>query len=96
MIRININEPFCIEVLVTGSNGKGVSGLKVEFSVVKNKNEELIFSGLLTSVGKGCYKTDVIFSEPGQYRLLIEPPEYYTDLLETIIVDQKSSRRVPL
>lgn len=91
-----MNESFYIEALITGTNGKGVPGLEVKFSVVKSDTEEVIYNNNMIDIGKGCYKALVVFSKPSQYRLLIEPPDFYEDLIETIIVEQKTGRRIPL
>jgi hypothetical protein len=95
MIRIFVNEVFYIEALVTGSDGNGIEGLEITFSVFDSSTDKVFCSGKMTDVGRGCYKAPISFNVPSQYRLLIETPELYENVLDSIIVEKKSGRQIP-
>ena len=90
-VKITQNSTFYLELFVTGSNGKGVSGLNTTYKIYQSSNDSLIDSGNLTEVGGGIYKKGYTFSNLGQFRIVYYTPSGYEDKVLTIKVVEETA-----
>lgn len=80
------NYPTSLDIRVTDSNGKWVTGLDVYYKIINVQDNNIVMEGLMCDLGSGVYKVDITLSQPGQYRVLYDFENFYQDSIETIIV----------
>jgi len=83
---ISKNSLYSLEVRVTDGKGNNAVDLDVQYSIIKTLTNDVVSSGSMQHVGSGVYKVDISLSEVGQYRVLYNLTDYYTNSIETIIV----------
>ncbi|OGM09179.1 hypothetical protein A2Z67_04535 [Candidatus Woesebacteria bacterium RBG_13_36_22] len=88
-MRLYVNEPYYLEVLVTDGSGNSVSGLSIEYTITRLPDIE-IEKGELTETSTGIYQKFVRFLSAGQYRVFYLCPNGYENGIETIIVEKNS------
>lgn len=85
--KISKNTTYSLEIRVTDGKGNSVTDLDdVECCIIRVLDNNSIFSGKMEHIGFGVYKINISLSEVGQYRVLYNLEDYYTDFIETIIV----------
>jgi len=90
--EVVVNTNYYIELFITGSDGKPVSGLTTSFIIYKSIDDSVISSGSLSDIGNGIYKSSYVFTEIGQYYIKYTTPSNYTDEIQTIYVVQEVAK----
>ena len=83
-----------LETLITGTDGSGVTGLSVGYSIYQCSDNSLVTSGTLTDKGNGVYQASTSFSNLGQYRILYTTPA--GNGIETMLVVNQPAEQATL
>lgn len=94
--KIIKNVSSSLDLRVTNDKGNGVEGLAIQYKIVRAEDNAIILSGNMDDVGQGVYKTNVLLSVIGQYRVLYDLEDYYTDSIETLIVEEDVNAKLNL
>jgi len=86
---------YYLELALINNQGNHVSGKTVTYNIYKSSDNTLFTSGTLTEIGvTGVYKDDIIFTETIQYRVQYTTPSKYSNVIETVIIEDISHQDI--
>jgi len=93
MLEFQVNVSYFLEIVLTDSDGKFVTGETVTYDIYNSDTNASIFSGTMTSEGN-IYKAEVTFTTAGQYRVFYNTPAGFEDGSESILVSTSSASAI--
>ena len=85
-MRIFKNIPDKLELVVTDLIGNYVSGLIINYEVIKCSDDSVVYSGTMDEIDS-VYTKEITLTIVGEYRVKYTTPEGYENGFENIIVD---------
>lgn len=87
-MKVFKNTETYLELVVLNQTGNFISGLSITCNIYRSFDDSLFSSKTLIEVGtSGVYKSSIIFTEIGQFRIVYTTPYKYDNAIETILVD---------
>ena len=85
-MRIFKNIPDKLELVVTDLLGNYISGLIINYEVIKCSDDSVVYSGTMDEIDS-VYSKEITLTIVGEYRVKYTTPEGYENGFENIIVD---------
>ena len=85
-MRIFKNIPDKLELVVTDLSGNYVSGLIINYEVIKCSDDSVVYSGTMDEIDS-VYTKEITLTIVGEYRVKYITPTSYENGFENIIVD---------
>lgn len=81
-----INKTYYLQIFIADDDGKGISGLNIEFKIWKSQGGSVVRTGNMIEdlTTPGIYVQGHTFTQSGQYRILYKTPVSYYDSLVSI------------